>query len=145
MLLFIQTVMADFIMLGQFQYISCYSLSQVLSSCLGILASFQYISCYSLSLWQRFSLLYKSIVSIHLMLLFIIFWRHCYFQFHLFQYISCYSLSTRAVFTISRVGCFNTSHVTLYPSPAASSELPGTVSIHLMSVSYTHLTLPTIA
>ena len=80
-------------MLGQFQYISCYSLSQVLSSCLGILASFQYISCYSLSLWQRFSLLYKSIVSIHLMLLFIIFWRHCYFQFHLFQYISCYSLS----------------------------------------------------
>ena len=58
-----------------------------------MLGQFQYISCYSLSLWQRFSLLYKSIVSIHLMLLFIIFWRHCYFQFHLFQYISCYSLS----------------------------------------------------
>ena len=94
------------------------------------------------------------VVSIHLMLLFIGIWKLEKVAEILFQYISCYSLScedsveSRSSTQFQYISCyslskcqavywkkkegFNTSHVTLYPSPAASSELPGTVSIHLM-------------
>ena len=114
---------------------------------------FQYISCYSLS----YLILYFTCncsVSIHLMLLFIQKRLSAEWMAELFQYISCYSLScedsveSRSSTQFQYISCyslskcqavywkkkegFNTSHVTLYPSPAASSELPGTVSIHLM-------------
>ena len=96
-------------MLGQFQYISCYSLSQVLSSCLGILASFQYISCYSLSgsTWQTETL-------------------------QKFQYISCYSLSVsesdtfRTLWTFQYISCYSLSN------GKKNSRNGQQVSIHLM-------------
>ena len=76
-----------------FQYISCYSLSMLARLEGRMITEFQYISCYSLS---NRSALRKSqkTVSIHLMLLFI--WK------------STWSEATQT--------CFNTSHVTLYPS-----------------------------
>ena len=102
-------------LLIRFQYISCYSLSvnepnstlQRLSfntshvtlypSVLFILfyfISFQYISCYSLSP------VVKSL-------------KRIYYEF---QYISCYSLSLQQERKNWKLSCFNTSHVTLYPS-----------------------------
>ena len=77
---------------NEFQYISCYSLSQNESiSCLATMR-FQYISCYSLSYFHNVFLLLKG-VSIHLMLLFISARRLKRSRQHKFQYISCYSLS----------------------------------------------------
>ena len=57
-------------------------------------ALFQYISCYSLSSFHQF---FRQLIP----------W---------FQYISCYSLSVQYYLLSSRIRCFNTSHVTLYPS-----------------------------
>ena len=96
-----------------FQYISCYSLSRIPSgdtlnlsrfntshvtlyqernwiNVIGIL--FQYISCYSLSGFG-FCKIRISIVSIHLMLLFIFYCYEMASPVFGFQYISCYSLS----------------------------------------------------
>ena len=97
---------------------------------------FQYISCYSLSeIPGRDEYIFKS-VSIHLMLLFIEYENfgsvfRCAFQYiscyslsligtrknfyvPMFQYISCYSLSVRTCPGYNTLSCFNTSHVTLY-------------------------------
>ncbi len=97
-----------------FQYISCYSLSNLLIMKRYCKNMFQYISCYSLSMTSK---------------------HYKYFQ-PKFQYISCYSLSRKYPWgnqreigvsihlmllfilrqkTTDRTdGCFNTSHVTLY-------------------------------
>ena len=115
MLLFIGMLLQMAYATPLFQYISCYSLSvnepnstlQRLSfntshvtlypSVLFILfyfISFQYISCYSLSP------VVKSL-------------KRIYYEF---QYISCYSLSLQQERKNWKLSCFNTSHVTLYPS-----------------------------
>ena len=118
MLLFIGEKSFDKLLSSMFQYISCYSLSEreLLDSI--VILVFQYISCYSLSfgfywcntLYHRFNTshvtLYLealpfylpalSLVSIHLMLLFI---------------------GITSDFLIP-IPSFNTSHVTLYPLPS---------------------------
>ena len=53
-------------------------------------------------------------VSIHLMLLFIIKVLESLIKIIGFQYISCYSLSLAVGAVVSKLMCFNTSHVTLY-------------------------------
>ena len=114
MLLFIEDTQDRFFLLSKFQYISCYSLSQRDRSTIPHVHTFQYISCYSLSLHhyllqfyvKRFNTshvtLYRgkiinqirsTIVSIHLMLLFIRCKGIYFFTERSFQYISCYSLS----------------------------------------------------
>ena len=101
--------------------------------------SFQYISCYSLSHPASQSSAHVR-VSIHLMLLFIVFKPLASDSDTLFQYISCYSLSAiEKVILIAKkfqyISCyslseiciskklfflsFNTSHVTLYHFAAA--------------------------
>ena len=77
-----------------FQYISCYSLSCGYMNKTIIIYKFQYISCYSLS---EKALILKA-------------------RTREFQYISCYSLSLTVSLPPSPLMCFNTSHVTLYPS-----------------------------
>ena len=107
----------------EFQYISCYSLSQMKQSDASAFVEFQYISCYSLS-FQATPLafhhlcfntshvtLYPDVLSLML--------SQCSFQYiscyslselppHLwrvlvpFQYISCYSLSPRKAVTSIR-------------------------------------------
>ena len=98
-----------------FQYISCYSLSNIQGFSRYIKIRFQYISCYSLSCGVGVVLicsicfntshvtLYRSAgstdgfpvsVSIHLMLLFIFVKCASDAVMRTFQYISCYSLST---------------------------------------------------
>ena len=74
-----------------FQYISCYSLSNLLIMKRYCKNMFQYISCYSLS-WGRRQPTEQTDVSIHLMLLFI----------------------EDELSKIADSGRFNTSHVTLY-------------------------------
>ena len=80
---------------------------------------FQYISCYSLS--HCFILFFSySIVSIHLMLLFIRFFRN---RWHHFRMVSIHLM---LLFIQNQTGprasplCFNTSHVTLYQSDEES-------------------------
>ena len=97
MLLFIWKPSANGLLRSMFQYISCYSLSIIWNQLLDGLKTFQYISCYSLSKWCRCPGS-CSLVSIHLMLLFI---QDCIkkaTRFHSFQYISCYSLSVNQCF-----------------------------------------------
>ena len=97
----------------KFQYISCYSLSEVSAIIAGPITRFntshvtlypstyrkengmklfQYISCYSLSYVNKKD---KSIIQ-------------------MFQYISCYSLSNYTENIMEDKASFNTSHVTLY-------------------------------
>ena len=140
----------------KFQYISCYCLSRIpLASssiwlyfntshvtvyqnckrCCEMRLIFQYISCYCLSVC---SIITKQIflISIHLMLLFIVFPCVNLIIFNTFQYISCYCLSipwspfspcnpisihlmllfimTDSLFAANYEN-FNTSHVTVYP------------------------------
>ena len=99
--------------LVEFQYISCYSLSESAKEADTPAPMFQYISCYSLSVYVD-SVISLIEVSIHLMLLFIknnniydktktcfntshvTLYHDCLIQDDLkvlFQYISCYSLS----------------------------------------------------
>ena len=119
-----------------FQYISCYCLSLQILSRFTLSVRFQYISCYCLSRWLVLCR-FKSLISIHLMLLFICKgWenaRGC----KIFQYISCYCLSEKVATLLLRKQCisihlmllfimllfayrcasgqnFNTSHVTVY-------------------------------
>ena len=131
MLLFIKTKSNMWEIIIKFQYISCYSLSQLFSSQsyparrfntshvtlyqweqMKIKKSdvFQYISCYSLSNKAYYIKRTLIKVSIHLMLLFILLtsWRS------------------------SHRSSFNTSHVTLYPSASSSQATSTWVSIHLM-------------
>ena len=128
----------------EFQYISCYSLSQMKQSDASAFVEFQYISCYSLS-FQATPLafhhlcfntshvtLYPDVLSLML--------SQCSFQYiscyslselppHLwrvlvpFQYISCYSLSRGTLKWAKRNKRFNTSHVTLYRRKHLSNTL----------------------
>ena len=140
-----------------------------------MLNAFQYISCCSLSLIDEYHRLEKVCfntshvvvylekdrrnisvytVSIHLMLQFILFSFFVSTPKLLFQYISCCSLSALLFAAEGPFFRFNTSHVVVYPTPAAASFhqsdsfntshvvvyqfcnrsfIPGTgVSIHLM-------------
>ena len=74
---------------------------------------FQYISCYCLSYTTSLSELYSGI-SIHLMLLFILFETFFSSIPLKFQYISCYCLSSCRWFCSWLSNYFNTSHVTVY-------------------------------
>ena len=96
------------------------------------------------------------LVSIHLMLLFIMFeWVHCNYK-RKFQYISCYSLSQENQENLSKqisfqyiscyslsslralariIGSFNTSHVTLYLAEWLC------LNKHLISFNTSHVTL----
>ena len=137
----------------EFQYISCYSLSQMKQSDASAFVEFQYISCYSLSLWgpgappARQSFQYISCyslskqtnkdewfrgVSIHLMLLFIIPSHSISLSSSMFQYISCYSLSGRSLSDVIPV--FVSIHLMLLFIRASTTSLTGlsAVSIHLM-------------
>ena len=129
-----------------FQYISCYCLSLQILSRFTLSVRFQYISCYCLSRWLVLCR-FKSLISIHLMLLFICKgWenaRGC----KIFQYISCYCLSEKVATLLLRKQCisihlmllfimllfayrcasgqnFNTSHVTVYRNQPLFSILP---------------------
>ena len=70
MLLFIDGAVRNKFYALKFQYISCYSLSQLTNDYQSI-TTFQYISCYSLSIMKK----YTEVLA------------------QMFQYISCYSLS----------------------------------------------------
>ena len=76
--------------------------------------TFQYISCYSLSGILSGGTYGRLFVSIHLMLLFIDIINAIYLMTGKFQYISCYSLSMDLEQFYGLQGGFNTSHVTLY-------------------------------
>ena len=86
----------------KFQYITCYSLSLPIHThyCH---SSFQYITCYSLSTAD--------------VAYFAEGWK--------FQYITCYSLSMKFHLLMLTIGCFNTSHVTLYPLSNGKMKNPG--------------------
>ena len=71
-------------------------------------------------------------ISIHLMLLFISARIHFYLPSTRFQYISCYCLSGHVLTGTDVELYFNTSHVTVYPSPLASMAVCKFISIHLM-------------
>ena len=109
MLLFISDGYWKIRMTYEFQYISCYSLSE---------RSFRPGKCYH--------------VSIHLMLLFIIKASNEFVKMAKFQYISCYSLSTFWTYMNTLEQRFNTSHVTLYRRDVGTWTWGWCVSIHLM-------------
>ena len=94
----------------EFQYISCYSLSQMKQSDASAFVEFQYISCYSLSLWGPGAPPARQS----------------------FQYISCYSLSGRSLSDVIPV--FVSIHLMLLFIRASTTSLTGlsAVSIHLM-------------
>ena len=146
MLLFINNETAQVAQEILFQYISCYCLSLQILSRFTLSVRFQYISCYCLSRWLVLCR-FKSLISIHLMLLFICKgWenaRGC----KIFQYISCYCLSEKVATLLLRKQCisihlmllfimllfayrcasgqnFNTSHVTVYRNQPLFSILP---------------------
>ena len=152
MLLFIEGTKDTIDNSGKFQYISCYSLSgrhskiRLRSYCFNT----SHVTLYRKWIWKR---LWKGLVSIHLMLLFIFVkcasdavmrtfqyiscyslstcWKPCISEVK-FQYISCYSLSTKKRKLVISLRCFNTSHVTLYLLTLSLLEALGHVSIHLM-------------
>ncbi len=74
---------------------------------------FQYISCCYLSV-AFFHLTGDSVVSIHLMLLFILIPLESLFCKYSFQYISCCYLSTSIILICQLLPRFNTSHVVIY-------------------------------
>ena len=73
MLLFINIPLAVWLWPDTFQYISCYSLSKSWNTGKQQRIAFQYISCYSLSDTGCKVIYFPTVVSIHLMLLFIAF------------------------------------------------------------------------
>ena len=96
-----------------FQYISCY--------CLSLLAvvkvpRFRHFNTSHVTVYhsQRILVHYVLQISIHLMLLFILFIRYILRFVHQFQYISCYCLSINNSFARYIFRHFNTSHVTVY-------------------------------
>ena len=165
MLLFIATVLSNNKIISKFQYISCYCLSFLHIEWRNIFFRFQYISCYCLSsrtllfhcLIMHFNTSHvtvypfpyrqpvlRSVISIHLMLLFIktfscvhmptdVFqYISCYCLSRqsaghsdrncIFQYISCYCLSNRRHTVSTKYSHFNTSHVTVYPLPVSNRK-----------------------
>ena len=175
MLLFIATVLSNNKIISKFQYISCYCLSFLHIEWRNIFFRFQYISCYCLSsrtllfhcLIMHFNTSHvtvypfpyrqpvlRSVISIHLMLLFIKTFSCVHMPTDVFQYISCYCLSRQSAghsdrncifqyiscYCLSKCGIsvyvptldFNTSHVTVYRSILCKSTYPNYISIHLM-------------
>ena len=92
MLLFIVSHNSLYFVQLQFQYISCYCLSQKFCLQSYQCTLFQYISCYCLSSYTYF----------------------CSFFEKQFQYISCYCLSYTYILASTAIIYFNTSHVTVY-------------------------------
>ena len=88
----------------------------------------------TLYLYQSFCLgeLWTFFVSIHLMLLFIVFSLLKILHIKQFQYISCYSLSISVILPEEMDKRFNTSHVTLYLLTLTKWIYAAKVSIHLM-------------
>ena len=136
-----------------FQYISCYSLSDVTFTTMSDKVKFQYISCYSLSAYQIFEYSDRrcfntSHVTLYLYDMSILALRQlfqyisCYslstktesegIDTDMFQYISCYSLSLTRPCFFAAFSSFNTSHVTLYPDCGRTASVYHLVSIHLM-------------
>ena len=75
---------------------------------------------------------YLSLISIHLMLLFILAFFHCFSAPSLFQYISCYCLSKDKREPQQVQTDFNTSHVTVYLKINNAFSKFHNISIHLM-------------
>ena len=94
----------------QFQYITCYSLSQYPYRYKETQNSFQYITCYSLSGTSRF----YALITV------------CFNTSHVTLYPP--SILITVIFLIR----FNTSHVTLYPGTTQTKSLTKWVSIHHM-------------
>ena len=92
---------------------------------------FQYISCYSLSRWF-FNICNISIVSIHLMLLFIIVTSPFVCTFTVVSIHLMLLFIKNLTKMILSVHCFNTSHVTLYLAAPLATIKYCLVSIHLM-------------
>ena len=92
---------------------------------------FQYISCYCLSKSSR-RVHIPNLISIHLMLLFIL------FRTHDIQKQIVISIHLMLLFIITFIGIlpidfhFNTSHVTVYLSPSLPFSATFRISIHLM-------------
>ena len=110
MLRFIEEEKSTMFFAFEFQYISCYGLSHVLSPFLFYALQFQYISCYGLSTWEWPDGIPDKI-SIHLML----------------RFITGRGRNFRA-----SVCHFNTSHVTVYLSVSDGLSGFAGISIHLM-------------
>ena len=95
MLLFIELLSARIWIAFVFQYISCYSLSELAKGYEAAYILFQYISCYSLSMISSVHLkITKCFNTSHVTL-----YRQSISLLHLylkFQYISCYSLSSES-------------------------------------------------
>ena len=131
MLLFIKHRVQDWRLCLQFQYISCCYLSCFQSFLKATILTFQYISCCYLSELNRGYRL-CSLVSIHLMLLFILIINAHSVTLCKFQYISCCYLSKRA--KSSRRYCNVSIHLMLLfirtESPEGQRGIR--VSIHLM-------------
>ena len=114
-----------------FQYISCYSLSEMVKFDYYAIYMFQYISCYSLSLRPQENIPCQTRFNTSHVTL--------YPEVHpvsdpssTFQYISCYSLSLCWCAVLRITFGFNTSHVTLYRYYANLIRQMKRVSIHLM-------------
>ena len=75
---------------------------------------------------------YLSLISIHLMLLFLLAFFHCFSAPSLFQYISCYCLSKDKREPQQVQTDFNTSHVTVYLKINNAFSKFHNISIHLM-------------
>ena len=134
MLLFIGSILVKIAEDAEFQYTSCYSLSSSASCFSFLLPGFNtshvtlyrckgprkcpgsLVSIHLMLLFIFFSTSLANVlaVSIHLMLLFITSSQNIYYQYNPFQYISCYSLSVNILILFLLSLCFNTSHVTLY-------------------------------
>ena len=115
----------------EFQYITCYSLSLSSFHCS---SPFHRFNTSHVTLYRTTKALLSSAnpVSIHHMLLFIIYETGEVDSFSRFQYITCYSLSLYYQFDWRVNDSFNTSHVTLYRRPGGLREHGIVVSIHHM-------------
>ena len=105
-----------------FQYITCYSLSRPERFIQVVIDLFQYITCYSLSVVTPSTVVSTNLVSIHHMLLFITDCEKTLKTLRSFQYITCYSLSQPQPLAAAALAGFNTSHVTLYRVHAGGTE-----------------------
>ena len=117
MLLFIEGTLQDGNVKEGFQYISCYSLSEIPRGQVIATPVFQYISCYSLSLSQERVI--KRITR--------------------FQYISCYSLSTTIRTMRNRRSKFQYISCYSLSESRASNICFIQVSIHLMLLFISHI------
>ena len=131
----------------KFQYISCYSLSQLQREIDRLAMRFQYISCYSLSERDQLDRLIKDGFNTSHVILYLrkgdakagevaFQYISCYSlspffegrktRLGLFQYISCYSLSISDRTPNRPLMRFNTSHVILYPGLHLSELMKST-------------------